>query len=136
MGLIRLFVRFFIFAPLLKKLGDKKTLVIGLVAFFISYVWLIFLDQLWEYLAVYLLIGFGAACTFAIMSGLMSRSVRKDRQGEMMGLSAAADNVTHIIGPSLGSYLLSLPMPFIYGIVPAFFSLVALLLSQVSLENK
>lgn len=136
MGLIRLFVRFFIFAPLLKKLGDKKTLVIGLVAFSASYIWLIFLNHLWEYMAIFVLVGFGASCTFAIMSGMMSRSVRKDQQGEMMGLSAAIDNVTHIIGPSLGSYLLSLPFPFIYGIAPATFSLIALLFSQIPLENE
>ena len=136
MGLIKLFVRFLIFSPMLKKFGDKKTILIGFATFLAAYTWLIFVDQLWEYMVIFVLVGFASACTFAVMSGMMSRSVGKERQGEMMGLSTAADNVSQIIGPTLGSYLLSLPTPFMYGISTAAFSLIALLLSFIPLHKE
>ena len=97
MGLIKLLVRFLIFSPMLKKFGDKKTVLIGFVTFLAAYTWLIFVDQLWEYMIIFVLVGFASACTFAVMGGRMSKSVGKERQGEMMGLSTASDNVSQII---------------------------------------
>jgi len=136
MGLIKLLARFLIFSPMLKKFGDKKTALIGFVTFLASYIWLIFLDQLWEYMAIFVLTGFAATCTFAIMNSRLSGSVGKERQGEMMGLSTASDNVSQIIGPTLGSTLLSMPSPFLYGISITVFSLVALLLSFIPLQKE
>ena len=136
MGLIKLFVRFLIFSPMLKKFGDKKTILIGFITFLVAYTWLIFIDQLWEYMVIFVLVGFASACTFAVMSGMMSRSVGQERQGEMMGLSTAADNVSQILGPSLGSYLLSLPSLLLYGIPTAAFSLITLLLSFIPLQKE
>jgi len=136
MGFIKLLVRIFIFSPMLKRFGDKKTILIGFVSFLAAYTWLIFLDQLWEYMVIFVLVGFAAACTFAVLSGMMSRSVGKERQGEMMGLSTAADSVSQIIGPTFGSYLLSLPSPFLYGISTAAFSLFTLLLSFIPLQKE
>ena len=136
MGLIKLLVRFLIFSPMLKRFGDKKTIMIGFITFLAAYTWLIFVNQLWEYMTIFVLVGFAAACTFAVMSGMMSRSVGKERQGEMMGLSTAADNVSQILGPTLGSYLLSLPSPFLYGISTAAFSLTTLLLGFIPLQKE
>ena len=136
MGLIKLLVRFLIFSPMLKKFGDKKTVLIGFVTFLAAYTWLIFVDQLWEYMIIFVLVGFASACTFAVMGGRMSKSVGKERQGEMMGLSTASDNVSQIIGPTLGSTLLSMPSPFLYGISTSAFSLVALLLSFIPLQKE
>ena len=136
MGLIKLLVRFLIFSPMLKKFGDKKTILFGFVTFLAAYTWLVFVDQLWEYMIIFVLVGFASACTFAVMSGMMSRSVGKERQGEMMGLSTAADNVSQILGPTLGSYLLSLPSPFFYGIPTAVFSLITLLLGFIPLQKE
>ena len=121
---------------MLKRFGDKKTILIGFVTFLAAYTWLIFVNQLWEYMAIFVLVGFGSACTFAVMSAMMSRSVGKERQGEMMGLSTAADNVSQILGPTLGSYFLSMPSPFLYGISTAAFSLITLLLGFIPLQKE
>ena len=136
MGLIKLLARIFIFIPMLKKFGEKKTVLIGFATYFASYTWLIFVEQLWEYMAIFVLVGFATSCTLAVMSGMMSRSVGKERQGEMMGLNTAADNVSQILGPTLGSYLLSLPSPFLYGISTAAFSLITLLLGFIPLQKE
>jgi len=73
MGLIKLLARIFIFVPMLKKFGDKKTVLIGFATYFASYTCLIFVEQLWEYMAIFVLVGFATSCTLSVMSGMMSR---------------------------------------------------------------
>jgi len=136
MGVIKLLVRLFIFNPLLQKFGDVKTAMIGFTFFIGSYVWLTFLNSLWEYMVVFVLVGFATSCTLPVMAARLSGSVGKDKQGEVMGLNTAADNVSQIIGPSVGSFLISLPTAFAYGISMAGFSLLTILLSAIPLKNK
>jgi len=134
MGVVKLLVRLFIFSPLLRALGDVKTALLGFAVFIGSYTWLTLLNNLWEYMAVFVLVGFATSCTLPVMTARLSRSAGKDKQGEIMGLNTAADNVSQIIGPSVGSFLISLPMGFAYGLSMAGFSLLTLLLSRIPLK--
>ena len=136
MGVVKLLVRVFIFNPLLRAFGDVKTALIGFAVFIGSYIWLTLLSQLWEYMAVFVLVGFATSCTLPVMTARLSRSVGKDQQGEIMGLNTAADNVSQIIGPSVGSYLISLPTGFMYGISMVGFSLLTILLSVIPLKHE
>lgn len=120
---------------MLKRFGDRKTVLIGFITFLLAYTWLTFLNNLWEYMVVLVLVGFGAACTLNVLNGMMSKSVGKERQGEMMGLSTAADNLSQILGPTIGTFLISLPNTYLYGLSTVVFSLVALLLSFIPLQN-
>ena len=134
-GFIKLLVRFLIFSPMLKHFGDKKTVKIGFVTFVVSFAWLMLLTSLWEYMVILVLVGFGSACTISVLNGMMSKSVGKDRQGEMMGLSTAADNLSQILGPTTGSYLISLSNPYLFGFSTIVFSLITLMLSFIPLQN-
>ena len=136
MGAVKLLVRLFIFDPLLRKFGDVKTALIGFSVFIGAYIWLTLLSSLWEYMAVFVLVGFGTSCTLPIMTARLSRSVGKDQQGEIMGLNTAADNISQIIGPTVGSYFISLPVGFVYGLSMAGFSLLTLLLSAIPLKHE
>jgi DHA1 family tetracycline resistance protein-like MFS transporter len=135
-GLVKLLVRFLIFSPMLKQFGDKKTILIGFLTFVGAYTWMIFLNNLWEYMIVLVLVGFGAACTLDVLTGMMSKSVGKDRQGEMMGLQTATGNISQILGPTVGSYLISLPNTYLYGLSTAIFSMITLVLSFIPLQIK
>jgi MFS transporter, DHA1 family, tetracycline resistance protein len=134
-GFVKLLVRFLIFTPMLKRFGDKKTVKIGFVIFVVSFTWLMLLSNLWEYMIILVLVGFGSSCTISVLNGMMSKSVGKDRQGEMMGLSTAADNLSQILGPTTGSYLISLPNPYLFGFSTIVFSMITLLLSFIPLRN-
>ena len=136
MGAVKLLVRLFIFNPLLRKFGDVKTALIGFSVFIGAYVWLTLLSSLWEYMAVFVLVGFGTSCTLPVMTARLSRSVGKDQQGEIMGLNTAADNISQIIGPTAGSYFISLPAGFVYGLSMVGFSLLTLLLSAIPLKHE
>ena len=91
---------------------------------------------IWEYLVINALVSFATACTLDVLSGLMSKAVSNKKQGEMMGLSAAVDNISQIIGPVLGSALLALPISFAYGLSTAAISLLPLLISFIPLKAR
>ena len=136
MGVVKLLVRLFIFSPLLRALGDVKTAILGFAVFIGSYTWLTLLNHLWEYMAVFVLVGFATSCTLPVMTARLSGSVGKDKQGEVMGLNTAADNVSQIIGPSVGSYLISLPVGYAYGFSMVGFSLLTILFSTIPLKKE
>ena len=136
MGFVKLMVRIFIFSPLLKKFGDVKTALIGFSVFIGAYIWLTLLTHLWEYMIVFVLVGFATACTLPVMTARLSRSVGKEKQGEIMGLNTAVDNVSQIIGPTAGSIFISMPAPFIYGLSMAGFSVLTVILSALPLKNE
>jgi len=135
-GVLKLFVRFFIFLPILNKFGDEKTVRIGFIIYIIAYTGLIMVGTIWEYLVINALVSFATACTLDVLSGLMSKAVSNKKQGEMMGLSAAVDNISQIIGPVLGSALLALPISFAYGLSTAAISLLPLLISFIPLKAR
>lgn len=114
-GIVRLLVRFFVFMPLLRRLGDHRTLIVGLTVFVITYILLCFVRTPLQFGAVLCLHSFGASCTRGIMNSFMSRAVQPGQQGQMMGLSTAMDNFSQIIGPVAGGLILDTLPLWAYG---------------------
>ena len=134
-GVINLLVRLLIFPEILRWLGDKKTIFAGLSVLIIAFGWLMILNTMWEFIAVSILVSFAITCGVDVMSGVLSKSVRKNEMGEMMGLNFAMESVTLIFGPIIGSYLISLPTFAFYGLAPALSSIIALLISFIPLRK-
>ena len=114
-GIVRLLVRFLIFVPLLRRLGDHRTLMLGLATFVVTYILLCFAQTPFQFAAVLCLHSFGASCTRGIMNSFMSRSVQPVEQGQMMGLSTAMDNFSQIVGPLAGGFILDTLPLWTYG---------------------
>jgi DHA1 family tetracycline resistance protein-like MFS transporter len=106
-GIIRVFVRFVIFVPLLNKLGDSKTAILGLGVFIGVFIVLIFVGEPGLFSVVLIGTSFAASCTRGPLSGFQSRAVSKRDQGKMMGYSTSVENVSNIFGPIFGGFLLS-----------------------------
>lgn len=110
-GGVRLFVRFVIFTPMLRRLGERLTLIIGLGTFILTYALLMFVNSIWLFAAALCLSSFGASCTRGILNSYMSRSVKPREQGQMMGLSSSLDSFSQIVGPLAGGFILdTLPL--------------------------
>ncbi len=106
-GIIRVFVRFVIFIPLLNKLGDTKTAILGLAVFVGVFVILAFVGEPGLFSVVLIGTSFAASCTRGPLSGFQSRAVSKRDQGKMMGYSTSVENVSNIFGPIFGGFLLT-----------------------------
>ncbi len=131
-GIVSLGIRMLIFPSVLRKLGDSKTLMLGFLVYFASFVWLIFLGSIWEYVVIIILISFGTMCSIDIMTGIMSQEVRKQEIGEMIGLAGAVESIGLVIGPIISSYLIALSNPTYYGLAATAISAVPIILGLTS----
>jgi predicted MFS family arabinose efflux permease len=134
-GVINLLVRLTIFPSVLYQLGDRKTFTLGLTVYLAAFGWLMLSKQLWEFMGVTALISFATTCSVDVMNGIMSKAVRKQEMGEMMGLNSAAESITLIFGPMIGSYLLALPSIAFYGMSSMVCAVLALLIGLIPLRQ-
>jgi DHA1 family tetracycline resistance protein-like MFS transporter len=114
-GFVRVFIRFVVFVPLRRRLGDRKTSLIGLGTFVVVFFLLGYVQTQVQFGLVLCVVSFAAACTRGILTGFLSRAVKPWEQGRAMGLSASLDSFAQITGPLVGGFILdSLPL-WVYG---------------------
>jgi DHA1 family tetracycline resistance protein-like MFS transporter len=127
-GVVRVFVRFVIFVPLLRWLGDRRTLTLGLTMFVLVFLALGFVQTRVQFVLVLCGVSFAAACTRGVMNGFMSRAVQPRQQGQIMGFSASLDSLAQILGPVIGGYVLGAYPIWTYGALASVFALGAFLM--------
>jgi len=134
-GSVNLAVRLVIFPYVLRKLGDRKTFRIGLLAFLAAFTVLTFNPPIMGFVLVSSLISFGATCSVDVMHGIMSRSVQRHEQGQIMGLNAMVESASFVLAPIIGGYLLSLEFSGFYPISAIITTLIALMISLIPLRH-
>ena len=133
-GVVRVLVRFLVFIPLLERLGDRKTSMLGLGIFVVVYLLLGFVRNQFQFALVLCTVSFAAACTRGVLTGFLSRAVKPWEQGKAMGTSASLDSFAQITGPLVGGVILdSLPL-WMYGGLASAFALIGFLMSLRRLE--
>jgi DHA1 family tetracycline resistance protein-like MFS transporter len=125
-GIVRVFIRFVVFVPLRRRLGDRRTSLLGLAVFVVVFALLGWVRNQVQFVAVLCGVSFAAACTRGILTAFLSRSVRPWEQGQAMGLSASLDSLAQIVGPLAGGYLLGAQPLWTYGALAALFAAGAL----------
>jgi len=133
-GSINLVVRLAIFPQVLRRFGDRKTFRLGLLAFLAAFLLLFFNPPVIGFVLISALISFGATCSVDVMHGIMSRSVQRHEQGQIMGLNAMVESASFVLAPIIGGYLLSLEYSGFYPMSAMFITLIALALSQIPLK--
>lgn len=108
MGVFQVIFRTFFFNKIRKGIGDPKTAMLGLGSFIISYLLLAFVSETWLLVLVLFYISFSGATSRGITIGFTSRSVDYLNQGKIMGITSSIDNLSQILGPIIGGFLLSL----------------------------
>jgi DHA1 family tetracycline resistance protein-like MFS transporter len=133
-GAVRLLVRFTVFVPLLDKLGDRKTSLLGLGIFVIVFLLLGFVQNPVQFVLVMSGASFAAACTRGVLTGFLSRAVKPWEQGRAMGLSASLDSFAQIAGPIVGGVSLDYLPTWVYGGTASVIALIALLMGFRRIE--
>lgn len=96
-GLIRLII---------PKIGQKKSIYIGLSLYVIGFVCFAFATKGWMMFAFVIPFSLGGICGPALQ-GVMSEQVPANEQGELQGALTSLISVTSIVGPLLMTYLFS-----------------------------
>jgi DHA1 family tetracycline resistance protein-like MFS transporter len=126
-GVCHFLAQAFITGPLSKRLGDRGTLVVGIVADTLAFIGFGLAGQGWMAFALSPLSAIGGVGLPALQS-LMSAEVSEDRQGELQGVLASAQSITSIIGPLIGTGIFALTpgMPGAVWLVAACFYLLSI----------
>ncbi len=122
-GAVRVFIRFMVFVPLRRRLGDRTTSMIGLGMFVVVYFLMGFVTTPFQFGIILSMVSFGAACSRGILTSFLSRSVKPWEQGTAMGLSSSFDSFAQITGPLLGGIILDSAPLWVYGGIASGFAL-------------
>jgi DHA1 family tetracycline resistance protein-like MFS transporter len=104
-GMVLLVVQAAAISPLVKWLGERGLLLLGLTVFSAAMLLTPLAHTLPAYLAVSGLIAVGIAVTGPSSSALMSRSAPPDRQGAVLGAAQSAASLGQVLGPGLAGWL-------------------------------
>jgi DHA1 family tetracycline resistance protein-like MFS transporter len=135
-GIFRAGIRFTLFKPTIKKLGESNAIRVGLIIFFVSFFLIGFSTSVVGIMIIFMFVSFAASLTRGPMNSKISQTVSPKIQGKINGLSSALDSVAQIIGPLAGAFILQMLPPYWLGIIVAFIALPALLMSFQKIGKK
>ena len=135
-GIFRAIVRFTLFKPTIKKLGENNAIKWGLGMFLISFLLVGFSINLVMFFALIMVISFAASLTRGPLSSKISQSVSPMEQGKINGYSSGLDSFAQIIGPLLGTFMLNFFMPFYLSFLISSVALVPFLMGFKTIQLK
>ncbi len=128
-GIFRTGIRFTLFKPTIRKLGEDNAIRLGLAIFLVCFFLLGFSTNIFSIFILFMFISFAASLTRGPMNSKISQTVSPQEQGKINGLSSALDSVAQIIGPLLGPFILDTLPPYWLGIVVAIIAFPAFVIS-------
>ncbi len=135
-GIFRAGVRFTLFKPAIKKLGETNAIRVGLVIFVVSFFLLGFSSNVITVIILFMFISFAASLTRGPMNSKISQTASPKIQGKINGLSSGLDSIAQIIGPLVGSFIIMTFQPYWLGIIVTLIALPAMIMSFQNIENK
>jgi MFS family permease len=118
-GVSRAIVRFSVFKPTLTKLGEKKTMRLGLLllilAFFLVGLFGILYPEPWIFIVIVVIVSYGVSCSRGVLISKVTQTVSPKEMGKINGYTTTLDSLALIVGPILGTFLLQEFNPFYYG---------------------
>jgi MFS family permease len=135
-GIFQIIIRYTIFNPMLRKIGERRTVIIGLSLFVLSFSFVGLVTEIYQLVIFLLTFSFAASCTRGVLTSFLSRSVHPKTMGKVMGYSASLDSFAQIFGPMISSVALVNWDLSYYGVVSGSLSFVALLLMIPKFEFK
>ncbi len=128
-GIFRTGIRFTLFKPTIRKLGEDNAIRLGLSIFLVCFFLVGFSTNIVGIFILFMFISFAASLTRGPMNSKISQTVSPQEQGKINGISSALDSIAQIIGPLLGPFILDTLPPYWLGIVVAIIAFPALVIS-------
>ena len=132
-GVSRAIVRFTLFKPTLKRLGEHKMATLGLailvVTFFLTGIFGNFYPETWIFFVLIVFVSYGVSCSRGILISKTTQSVHPKEMGRINGYTTTLDSLAQVIGPLLGTFILQYYDPMLFGIVTGVAAFVALIMT-------
>lgn len=104
-GLIMVFTQGYLIRKVLPLWGERKTLIIGLITFFISLFWIGSSNDITNLAISFTLLALGNGLLHPSISGSISLSAKPNEQGAVMGVSQSLASMGRILGPVAGGFI-------------------------------
>lgn len=106
-GILRVFLQFFLVDPILKKFGENRTMEAGILSLVICMIIISFSTNYWSVFLPLVFLGYGTGVCRPILSSRLSKSVSKKETGSIMGVNNALNSFAQIVTPILGGAILT-----------------------------
>jgi DHA1 family tetracycline resistance protein-like MFS transporter len=101
-GVLGGLMQFFAVEPIVRRLGERRAMIVGVSLFMTSQLMIAAADAAWLFLAGHLVLALGGIGTPAF-NAAMSRRVGPDRQGEFQGAMGSMLGLSGLVGPAVFS---------------------------------
>ena len=115
-GVFATLAQAFITGPLTKRLGERRTMAVGVCADAVAFLLVGLATEWWMPFVLSPLFALGGVGLPALQA-MMSAEAGEDRQGELQGVLASAMSLTSIIGPLVATGVYFWTKPFFIGTV-------------------
>jgi MFS family permease len=112
--------------PIVKRFGEYKSLMIGLVASAAGLYYITVVDVWWKLIFVAILFSFGHSVSRPSLTSLIAQSAPPDRRGGVFGAMTSIESLTRIIGPLLGGWIITTQPSWMGWVGGALFTMAAL----------
>ncbi len=131
-GISRAIVRFSVFKPTMRKLGERNMTILGLsvlvVTFFCIGIFANIYPEPWIFIILMIFASYGVSCSRGILMSRVTQSVTPKEIGKINGYTTTLDSLAQIIGPIFGTFLLERFNPVFFGSFMAILALGAFLM--------
>ncbi|MBY9004762.1 MAG: MFS transporter [Candidatus Lokiarchaeota archaeon] len=128
LGLLRVIFQSALINPILKKVSENKTLGIGVFTMIFAMIFLIFSTSYWIVYIPFFFLAFGTGVVRPILTSKLTKSVKKEETGSLLGVANVFTSIVQIISPILGGLILHfLPTQTLPVISAVIFTLIFLL---------
>lgn len=106
LGVLRVIMQSTMIAPLIKKIGEDKTLLSGIVLMVFTMISLIVTNNFWFALLPMSFLAYGTGVSRPILTSKLTNSVPQNQTGTILGVNNSLVSLSQIITPSLGGFIL------------------------------
>jgi len=127
-GILRVIFQSALINPLLKKLSENTTLKLGIFAMIFTMTFLIFSTSYWIVYIPISFLAFGSGVVRPILTSKLTKAVKREETGSLLGVNNALISIGQIITPIFGGFILQfLPAQTLPIISAVIFALIFLL---------
>ena len=127
-GVLRVLFQSVLINPTLKKVSENITLKLGIFAMIFTFVFLIFSTNFWIVFIPVSFLAFGTGLVRPILTSKLTKSVKREETGSILGVNNALSSVAQIVTPIFGGLILEfLPTQILPIISAIIFTLIIIL---------
>jgi MFS transporter, DHA1 family, tetracycline resistance protein len=117
--------------PIVRRFGEYRSLMIGLVASAAGLYYVVAVDVWWKLIFVAILFSFGHSVSRPSLTSVIAQAAPPNRRGGVFGAMTSIESLTRIIGPVLGGWIVTTQPRWLGWVGGALFTVAALIGSTI-----